>query len=97
MLENGFTLATPLLDSAIVVDSGKAYEWRPSNAENETTNSYLTMQYSIAHSINLAAAYAITHLSSPDSVISFARKCGIQSPIPSLTINCIRHSGCKAY
>ncbi len=84
MLEDGYTLATPLLDSAIVVDSGKAYEWQPSNAEGEASNSYLTMQYSIAHSINLAAAYAITHLSSPDSVISFARKCGIESPIPSL-------------
>ncbi len=84
LLENGYTLATPLLDSAIVVDSGKTYEWRPSNSDNETSNSYLTMQYSIAHSINLAAAYAITHLSSPDSVIAFAKKCGIESPIPAL-------------
>ncbi len=84
LLENGYTLATPLLDSSIVVDSGKAFEWRPSNSDNETSNSYLTMQYSIAHSVNLAAAYAITHLSSPDSVISFARKCGIKSSIPSL-------------
>ncbi|MDR3611624.1 MAG: PBP1A family penicillin-binding protein [Ignavibacteriaceae bacterium] len=82
LLQNGTTLAAPLLDAPIVVDSGKYNEWRPSNSENTYTGKYLTMETAIQHSINLCAAYAITHLTVPDSVVAFARKLGIQSQIP---------------
>jgi membrane carboxypeptidase/penicillin-binding protein len=82
LLQNGITLAAPLLDAPIVVDSGKFNEWRPSNSDNSYTGKYLTMETAIQHSINLCAAYAITHLTSPDSVVAFAKKLGIQSQIP---------------
>src|SRR5664279_4362706 len=82
LLQNGTTLAAPLLDAPIVVDSGKYNEWRPSNSENTYTGKYLTMETAIQHSINLCAAYAITHLTIPDSVVAFSRQLGIQSQIP---------------
>jgi membrane peptidoglycan carboxypeptidase len=41
------------------------------------------METAIQNSINLCAAYAITHLTIPDSVVTFSRKLGIQSQIPS--------------
>lgn len=82
LLQNGITLAATLLDAPIVVDSGKFNEWRPSNSDNSYTGKYLTMETAIQHSINLCAAYAITHLTTPDSVVAFSKKLGIQSPIP---------------
>ncbi len=84
LLQQGRTLALPLLDAPIVIDSGKYNEWRPSNAEEEYTGKFLDMNTAIQHSINLCAAYAITHYTVPDSVVAFAHQVGIQSQIPSL-------------
>jgi 1A family penicillin-binding protein len=82
LLQNGITLAAPLLDAPIIVDSGKINEWRPSNSDNTYSGKYVTMETAIQHSINLCAAYAITHMTTPDSVVLFAKKLGIQSQIP---------------
>ncbi len=40
------------------------------------------MESAIQHSINLSAAYAVSHLTAPDSVSAFAHRLGIQSNIP---------------
>lgn len=84
LIQTGSTLATPLLNIPLVVDSGKAWEWRPSNADEEITSGILPMETAIQHSINLCAAYAITNLTNPDSVVRFAHQLGIQSEIPPL-------------
>ena len=84
LLQQGKTLALPLLDAPIVVDSGKYNEWRPSNAEEDYTGKFLDMNTAVQHSINLCAAYAITHYTVPDSVVAFAHQLGIQSQVPSL-------------
>jgi 1A family penicillin-binding protein len=83
LLSIGYTLATPLLDSPIVVDKGKPWEWRPSNDDNSYSGKKIPMIEAIENSINLAAANAITELTSVDSVISFAHSLGIKSSIPS--------------
>ncbi len=83
LLEKGYTLAEPLLNQPIIVDSGTAYQWQPQNDDNDYTESPLPMEAAIQHSINLSAAYAITHLTSPDSVVAFAHQIGIESNIPS--------------
>lgn len=89
MLENGFTIETPLLDSPLVVDSGKSYEWRPTNSDNSFSGIKLPMITAVQHSVNLSAAHAITELTSPDSVIEFANRIGIKSflkSFPSLAL-----------
>jgi len=83
MIRDGFTLAAPLLDSPIVVDRNRPTEWRPSNADDTYSGKFIPMISAIQHSVNLAAAYSITKITNPDSVISFARLCGIKSFIPS--------------
>jgi len=83
MIKDGFTLDVPLEDKPIVVDSGKAYEWRPQNSDESYTNGTISMYTAIQHSVNLSAAYAITHLTAPDSVVNFAHLCGIRSEIPN--------------
>lgn len=84
LLQNGTTLGVPLLNQPIVVDSGKPWEWRPENSDEEVPFGYVPMETAVQHSINLCAAYAITKLTNPDSVISFAHRLGIQSEIPPL-------------
>jgi penicillin-binding protein 1A len=83
LLNLGYTLATPLLDSTIVVDAGKPWEWKPSNDDNSYSGKNIPMIEAIENSINLAAAHAITELTTPDSVVSFAHLLGIKSNIPS--------------
>jgi 1A family penicillin-binding protein len=82
LLEKGYTLAEPLKNIPIVVDSGTTQEWRPENDDNEYSDSLMPMEKAIQHSINLCAAYAITKLTSPDSIVSFAHRLGITSDIP---------------
>ncbi|RQW78867.1 MAG: hypothetical protein EHM79_21130, partial [Geobacter sp.] len=83
LLYKGYTLATPLLDSQIVVDAGKAWEWKPANDNNSYSGKMIPMIDAIENSVNLAAAHAITELTSPDSVVSFSHLLGIKSAIPS--------------
>ncbi len=83
LLERGYTLAEPLEDKPIVVDSGTAYEWSPSNDDNSTSDVPLPMIDAIKHSVNLSAAYAISNLTNPDSVVAFAHQLGIESDIPA--------------
>ncbi len=82
MIEDGFTTATPLLDSPIVVDKGKPTEWSPNNSDDSYSGKFIPMITAVQHSVNLAAAYAITKIINPDSVVSFAERCGIKSYIP---------------
>ncbi|HOD53520.1 MAG TPA: PBP1A family penicillin-binding protein [Candidatus Cloacimonadota bacterium] len=88
LLRSGYNLATPLKNMPIVIDSGGVDEWRPRN-EDKSTSPYVSMQYAIQHSVNLAAAYAVTELTNADSVASFAKTCGIESELlayPSLAL-----------
>jgi membrane peptidoglycan carboxypeptidase len=89
MLEDGYTLATPLQDFPIIVDSGTQFEWQPSNSTNTSSNTNIPLINAVQNSINLAAVYSITQLTTPDSVISFAKKLGINSILnsyPSLAL-----------
>jgi 1A family penicillin-binding protein len=83
LLSIGYTLGAPLLDSPFVVDAGKPWEWKPSNVDNSYTGKMIPMIEAIENSVNLAAAHAITELTTPDSVVSFAHLLGIKSEIPS--------------
>jgi 1A family penicillin-binding protein len=89
LLEKGYTLAEPLEDKPIIVDSGTVNEWQPHNDDDSYTDSTVSMETAIQHSINLAAAYSITHLTTPDSVAAFAHRLGIASTLnvyPSIVL-----------
>jgi 1A family penicillin-binding protein len=83
LLENGFTLGTPLFDTPItVVDSITKQDWSPQNSSGVFTNDTIPMVSAIQYSVNAAAAHAIVELTKPDSVVSFAEKLKIESVIP---------------
>jgi 1A family penicillin-binding protein len=83
LLENGFTLATPLYDTPItVIDSVTKQDWSPQNSSGVFTNDTIPMISAIQYSVNAAAAHAIVELTKPDSVVSFAEKLKIESIVP---------------
>ncbi|MCU7495650.1 MAG: PBP1A family penicillin-binding protein [Ignavibacteria bacterium] len=82
LLEKGFTLATPLKDFPIVVDSGTVREWKPENSTGSFSYSMTPMIDAIKHSVNACAADAMVNLTCPDSVAAFASRLGIKSNIP---------------
>lgn len=89
LLEKGYSLGTPLLDSAIVINPGTPFEWRPENDNEIFSNAYIPMYEAIKHSVNAAAAYSIKNLIQPDSVCAFAKRLGINSalkPLPSIVL-----------
>jgi penicillin-binding protein 1A len=90
LIEQGFNLASPLLDSAIVyVDSITNSVWVPKNDDQTYTGKFIPMIKAIQESKNLCAAYAILNLSDPDTVVAFANRLGINSslfPYPSISL-----------
>lgn len=90
LLEQGYTLATPILDEPITVtDTITGQDWSPMNSDNNFRYADVPMISAVQHSINTCAAHAITKLTIPDSVAAFAKRCGIQSdilPYPSIAL-----------
>jgi 1A family penicillin-binding protein len=84
LLEKGLTLATPIMDAPVVIDSGLAWEWRPSNDDDTYSGTTVTMRFGIRRSLNLVAAHAMKELTSPPEVAAFAHRCGITSQLPEV-------------
>lgn len=82
LLDEGYSLATPLEDKPITIDRGKPYEWSPENSSGTFSNRSITMESALQNSINAAAAYAISNLTAVDSVVEFAERMGVNSNIP---------------
>jgi membrane peptidoglycan carboxypeptidase len=80
LLEQGCTLAERLENVPVVTQPGTEFEWRPSN-DDDTVSGPVSMRLAVKQSLNLAAAYAVTELSDPATVVEFAHRCGIQSPL----------------
>lgn len=84
LLERGYTLATPVADAPLVVDSGLATEWRPQNDDGGFSGRHVAMRDGIRHSLNAVAAHAMVELTNPAEVAAFAHRCGIRSALPEV-------------
>lgn len=82
LLEEGLTLAEPIDDVPIVVDSGLAWEWRPANDDGTASGAPVPLIDGVRQSLNLVAAHAVVEYSSPARVVEMAQRCGITSPLP---------------
>ena len=83
LLEQGYTLATPIADAPLVVDSGLAWEWRPMNDSDSSSGAMVPMRYGLQRSLNLVAAHAMVELTDPARVAAFAQRLGIRSELPA--------------
>ncbi len=85
-IERGFTQNDTLLDAPVVYEnSGRQADWQPQNY-SETYNGEISLRWALAYSKNVPAVRLIEKLG-PSSVVAFAQKSGIQTPLsPTLSL-----------
>ncbi len=82
-MDNGFSPGDVFVDAPIVIeDDGSGNPWYPSNYDGKFDGP-ISLRKALALSKNLVAAKLIQRLG-PTTVISYARRMGIKSPLPAV-------------
>ena len=82
VIDNGYSPATQLLNQPPAIPQPDGNLWIPKNFDN-STGGLMTLRDGLMNSVNLIAANAITQLTTPEVVISYARKMGITTDLPA--------------
>jgi len=82
VIDNGYSPATQLLNQPPAIPQTDGNLWIPKNFDN-STGGLMTLRAGLMNSVNLIAANAITQLTTPEVVISYARKMGITTNLPA--------------
>jgi membrane carboxypeptidase/penicillin-binding protein len=82
VIDNGYSPATQLLNQPPAIPQPDGTLWIPKNFDN-STGGLMTLRDGLKNSVNLIAANAITQLTTPEVVISYARKMGITTDLPA--------------
>lgn len=77
--DNGFHPCDKELNQPPAIPSGDGKVWRPENSD-KSTGGEVTLRYALANSLNTVSA-RIIHKVGPPTVVEYASKMGIQSPI----------------
>ncbi len=82
-IDNGFSPGDVFVDAPIVIeDDGSGNPWYPSNYDGKFEGP-ISLRKALALSKNLVAAKLIQRVG-PTSVISYARKMGVKTPLPAV-------------
>lgn len=82
VIDNGYSPATQLLNQPPAIPQPDGTLWIPKNFDN-STGGLMTLRDGLKNSVNLIAANAITQLTTPEVVISYARRMGITTDLPA--------------
>jgi penicillin-binding protein 1A len=85
-IERGFRPDQKILDAPVVFDAAdRGEEWRPENF-SKTYDGEICLRWALAHSKNIPAVRLMERIG-PSSVVQFARKLNLQSPLaPDLSL-----------
>ena len=85
-IERGFRPDQKILDAPVVFDTAnRGQEWRPENF-SKTYDGEICLRWALAHSKNIPAVRLIEKIG-PSSVVQFAQKLNLQSPLnPDLSL-----------
>jgi penicillin-binding protein 1A len=81
--EKGLTPCSKVLDTQVPFTMPDGKVWIPKNSNNNYSNDYMTLRLGMAKSVNTIAAY-LMKLSGPDSIVAFAKRLGISSPLEAV-------------
>jgi penicillin-binding protein 1A len=81
-IDNGYTPADIVLDAPIVLELPNGDVWKPRNF-TETFEGEVSLRHALAKSINVASARLVLSIG-PLTVINFARKLGVKSPLDNV-------------
>ncbi len=93
--EKGFHPCFSVVDVPIAFDLPTGETWTPKNS-GSYSGATLTLRQALAQSINTVAAYLMKEMN-PATVIQYARKMGITSPLDSVPALCLGVSDVSVY
>ena len=85
-LDKGYSPCQKLVDRPITItyeEDGQEKVWSPRNSDWVFTGDSMTLRRAMAKSVNTITAQ-LTLLMTPDTVVRYAHRCGIMSPIKSV-------------
>ncbi|HEX8548293.1 MAG TPA: transglycosylase domain-containing protein [Cytophagaceae bacterium] len=98
-LANGYSPCYEIADVPISFtyeENGEKKTWSPKNADWVFTGDTLSLRRAMAKSVNSVAAH-VMRLVGPDNVVTYAKKCGIKSPLKSVPSLCLGSSDVSVY
>ncbi len=87
-IDNGYKPCDELSNEPIAIPDGSGRRWSPQNFGGEVGGK-MTLRRGLANSVNLVAVHAIMEMATPDEVVRYAHRMGIESelrPYPSLAL-----------
>jgi penicillin-binding protein 1A len=88
MEEKGLTPESKFPDAPISIPIPGAAPWTPNNSNGKFSNEELTLRLALARSVNSISAQ-LMNLVGPDSLVSFAKRMGIKSPLEATPSLCL--------
>ncbi len=93
-IDNGYSPCYPVVDAPVVFElpgQDPPY-WRPDNHNGKWTGETMTLRKAMAKSVNSITAFMTKKLS-PKTVVDYAKKLGIQSPLEAVPAVCLGAGG----
>ena len=93
-IDNGYSPCYPVVDAPVVFElpgQDPPY-WRPDNHNSKWTGETMTLRRAMAKSVNSITAF-ITKKLSPNTVVDYAKKLGIQSKLDPVPAVCLGAGG----
>jgi penicillin-binding protein 1A len=85
-LDNGFTPCDKFTDKPVSIkytDNGKEQVWAPNNADFKFSYQEMSLRWAMGKSVNSITAQ-VTEQVGWDKIVTYAHKCGIESPLKSV-------------
>lgn len=89
-IDNGYSPCFPVVDAAVTfaMPGQDPPTWTPDNASGKFTGEKLTIRQAMARSVNSATAYIMSKIG-PRTVVDYAKRLGIKSPLSAVPSLCL--------
>ncbi len=93
-IDNGYSPCFPVIDAAVTfaMPGQDPPTWTPDNASGRFTGQKMTIRQAMAKSVNSATAYIMSKVG-PRTVVNYAQRLGIKSPLSPVPALCLGAGG----
>ena len=93
-IDNGYSPCFPVVDAPVTFPrpGQEPPTWTPDNANGKFTGNKMTIRQAMAMSVNSATAYIMKQLG-PETVVQYAKRLGIESPLDPVPALCLGAGG----
>jgi len=93
-IDNYFSPCYPVVDAPVTfsMPGQDPPTWTPANSDNKYSGETMTLRQAMARSVNSATAFVMKRIG-PETVVEYARKLGIKSPLQPVPSLCLGGGG----